>query len=80
MRVYPLSGGGRRQIKVRTSFEVRTSIEVCRTSIEVHLQPHFGLTGHSLVVSPFIRKTHYFIGPIGRVCPIIIRLLNLQEF
>ena len=32
----------------------RTSIEVCSTSIEVRLQPHFGLIGHSLVVSPFI--------------------------
>ena len=52
-----LSGGGRPQIKVRTSFEVRTSIEVCRTSIEVLLQPHFGLIGHSLVESPFICNT-----------------------
>ena len=50
-------GGGRPQIKVRTSFEVRTSIEVCSTSIEVRLQPHFGLIGHSLVVSPFICNT-----------------------
>ena len=52
-----LPGGGRPQIKVRTSFEVRTSIEVCSTSIEVRLQPHFGLIGHSLVVSPFICNT-----------------------
>ena len=52
-----LSGGGRPQIKVRTSFEVRTSIEVCSTSIEVRLQPHFNLIGHSLVVSPFICNT-----------------------
>ena len=44
----------RPQIKVRTSFEVRTSIEVCSTSIEIRLQPHFGLIGHSLVVPPFI--------------------------
>ena len=34
------TGGGRPQIKVRTSFEVRTSIEVCRISIEVRLQPN----------------------------------------
>ena len=48
---------GRPQIKVRTSFEVRTSIEVCSTSIEVRLQPHFGLIGHSLVVTPYICST-----------------------
>ena len=46
-----LSGGGRPQIKVHISFQV------CRTSIKVCPQPHFGLIGHSLVVSPFICNT-----------------------
>ena len=30
---------------------------MCSTSIEVRLKPHFGLIGHSLVVSPFICNT-----------------------
>ena len=53
----PVHSGGRPKIKVCTSFEVRTSIQVCRTSIEVRPQPHFGLIGPSLVVSPFFCNT-----------------------
>ena len=54
MTYFSLPDGGRQQIKVRTS------IEVCSTSIEVRLQPHFGLIGHSLVVSPFICNTLFY--------------------
>ena len=49
--------GADHRLKVCTSFEVHTTIEVCCTSIKVRLQPHSGVIGHSLVVSPIICNT-----------------------
>ena len=56
--------GDDRRLKYVLPLEVRTSIEVCRTLIEVRLQPHFGLIGHSLVVSPFICNTLFHWIPV----------------
>ena len=53
-------GGGRPQINLKYVLPLKYVQEVCRTSIEVRIQPHFGLIGHSLVVSPFICNTLFY--------------------